>query len=243
MYRVLLYPPTEAIHCDELHFSIFITMFKGSLQYLSVWTTSFFGGGCAIKVSMSLILSYESVAITAKGASLPVTASGSMDPELLHGFSKQHGLWTSTWFLAAFRITNISPVDGAAWVMDINMPSDNQAMDINLDSGISTDHGHQHDSRCQHRPRTPAWHLSLAWTMEIFQGGLIQKMNHGSSWISSCYTESGWSWGWEAYQRAGPMQAPGCCKLPCWYPGMPVVFASRAASQQDEQQLHAAGHA
>jgi hypothetical protein len=25
---------------------------------------------------------------------------------------------------------------------------------------------------------------------------------------------------------AGAVQAPGCCKLPCWYPGVPVMFAS-----------------
>lgn len=54
---------------------------------------------------MCLILSYESAVIdvTAKEASLPIAASGSMD-----------GSWASTWFLGAAQIVDNSMVSGGS---------------------------------------------------------------------------------------------------------------------------------
>lgn len=84
------------------------------------------GEGSSENPSICLILKYESAVFdtTAKEASLPITASNSMDHGHPYGFRQKPGLQTSTWFPEAALI-----------------------MDMNMISGSSMEHRYQHGLR------------------------------------------------------------------------------------------------
>ena len=107
---------------------------------------------------MSLSQKPATVNTTSKEASLPIQPVAAQIMDFPHGFWQQHGPQPSRWLQAEAQ--NHRHLHDLRWQhsKQINMVSVRALIiDIDVVSGSSIDHKHQHDPRQQHGPRTAAW--------------------------------------------------------------------------------------
>lgn len=85
-------------------------------------------------------------------------------------------------------------------------------MVINMACSGNMNDGHQHDLRWWRRLWSPTCLLQQPGVMEVFQGDLIQKINHSSSQTSFGHSESVKL---DRCPEVGPVLAPGVQTPPC----------------------------
>lgn len=144
-------PDPVTINCGELHFGILIRLWRSFLWFFDGFLfRCYFAGGAGGGAGQGC--HWGGVGVSTKAFRVPLNQLCTscqqhhrrIASSLLFNSQWEHGSWTSSWFLATAQSINAAP-------------GCRRTTDPDKALGRSTDLGHPHGLRWQHRLQTPEW--------------------------------------------------------------------------------------